>query len=59
MQILVQLYLKSSNGRIPAGSIHISINSISQNQTRETYRVEKCPDSEATVDMTVSCQCLN
>ena len=53
------LYLKSSSGRIPAGSVNVSLNSIGQAQNKDTYEVEKCPDKKAAVEMSLSCECLN
>ena len=53
------LFLKSSSGRIPAGAVILSLNSIGQNQTRHSYGVEKCPDKQAAVELSLSCECLN
>ena len=59
IKVSILLYLKSSSGRIPAGSVNVSLNSIGQAQNKETYEVEKCPDKKAAVEMSLSCECLN
>ena len=53
------MFLKSSNGRIPAGSVVIGINSLKEGSHRETFNIEKCPDKHATVDLSITCECLN
>ena len=53
------LFLKSSSGRIPAGSVSISLNSVGQSSNRSSHLVDKCPDKQAVIEMGVSCECLN
>jgi hypothetical protein len=55
----VLLFLKSSSGRIPAGSISLSLNALGSEQQRQSYGIEKCPDKDAVAEMSVACECLN
>lgn len=58
-QIGLLLFLKSSSGRIPAGSISLSINAIGQGISREIIPVEKCPDKQAVACISVQIDVLN
>lgn len=51
--------MKSSSGRIPAGSVPLAINDIGSGMSKQAFSIEKCPDKKAEVEMSVFCECLN
>jgi hypothetical protein len=50
MQCLLFVYLKSSSGRIPAGSLAVSLARASLQPFREISRIDKCPDKNAFIE---------
>jgi hypothetical protein len=48
MQISILIFLKSSKGKIPAGSANIPIKS-EKEHSKCSIKIEKCPDKSASV----------
>lgn len=50
---MLYVYLKSSSGRIPAGSVPLSLARAAQQAHREVSRIDKCPDKNAFIELEI------
>jgi hypothetical protein len=47
---MLLIYLKSSSGRIPAGSVGLPLMRAETRAIREISRIDKCPDKNAFIE---------
>lgn len=50
---MLYVYLKSTSGRIPAGSVPLSLTRAAQQGRREVSRIDKCPDKNAFIEFEI------
>lgn len=50
---MLYVYLKSTSGRIPAGSVLLSLARVAQQGRREVSRIDKCPDKNAFIEFEI------
>jgi hypothetical protein len=54
----VIILLKSATGKIPAGSVALDLTKTTIGSIKNTVKIDKCPDKNATIEFSIEVQSL-